>query len=140
MGWEGSDPEFLGYPMGVLVKTQKAYSMNLTLREEAKEALFSFPKDVRKEWIMMECDFLLLSTVERRLRAKLERLFDGEYERYWERAGDDMDALAEIGMVCEDAVRRPAGHDSVVRVDSLTETASGSRSGQSSMTTECIWA
>jgi hypothetical protein len=49
-----------------------------------------------------------------------------------------MDALAEIGTVREDEVRRLAGHDSVVRVDSPTETESGSRSGQPSMTMDSV--
>ena len=86
----------------------------------------------------MERDFLLPSIVERRLRAKLGRLFDGEREIYWERVGDDMDALAEIGTVREDEVTRLAGQDSVVRVDSPTEDASESRSELPSMTIDCV--
>jgi hypothetical protein len=110
----------------------------LTLRKETKDDLFSFPKDVRKDCVVMERDFLLPSAAERRLRAKLERLSDGEREKCWERVGDDFDALAEIGTVREDEVRRLAGHDSVVKVDSPTEVASESRSEQSSMTMDCV--
>jgi hypothetical protein len=59
----------------------------------------------------------------------VDHLFDGEGgKRNWERVGDDMDALAEIGMVREDDVRGLVGHDSVVRVDSPIEITSTSRS------------
>jgi hypothetical protein len=107
------------------------------LLKETKEDLFSFPKDDRKECVTMERDFLLPSMAERWLRAKLERLFDSERERFWESVGDEIDALVEIGTVREDEVRRLAGHDSVVRVDSLTDAASESRP-EFSMTMQCV--
>lgn len=47
-----------------------------------------------------------------------------------------MEPLLEIGTVCEDEVRRLAGQDSIVKVDSPTEVVSVS---VSSMTTECVW-
>lgn len=87
-----------------------------------KLTLFSFAEDNRKERLSAERRCLLLSMEE--------CLYEGD----WERVGDEMDALLEIGTVCEDGVSMLAGHDSIVRIDSRTEVVSASVS----LTIECV--
>jgi hypothetical protein len=103
MVWEALNAETLEYPAESSVETQDSYDAVLTSRKET-EVLSPFPKDERNDWVTMDRDLLLFSIVERRWRAKLWRLFEGERERCWKRLGDDMEALTEIGMVREDDV------------------------------------
>jgi len=80
MVWEALNAETLEYPAESSVETQDSYDAVITSRKET-EVLSPFPKDERNDWVTMDRDLLLFSIVERRWRAKLWRLFEGERER-----------------------------------------------------------